>query len=118
MERGSLTVETALVIPVIVIVLVAVVEVIAVIGTQLDVAAAAREGARVAATSPDPADAVAAARRVLGDDGASAVVSVTRPGVVGRMAEVVVTYRKTLVTPLLGGLGVTLRSRAVMRVEL
>jgi Flp pilus assembly protein TadG len=116
MERGSLTVEAALVIPVILLVLIAAIEVVAAISTQLELVSAAREGARVAATTPDPAAAVAAARTVIGDS--SAVVSVTRPHVVGRQAEVVVELRKRLVTPLLGGVSIPLSARAVMRVEL
>ncbi len=115
MERGSLTVEAALVIPVVLAVLIAVVEVIAVIGVQLEVVAAAREGVRVAATTPEPAAAVDAARSVLSND--AAVVSVVRPHVVGRPAEVTVRLDKALVTPLLGGITVPLSARAVMRVE-
>lgn len=111
-----MTVEAALVIPVILVVLMAVIEVIAAVGTQLEMVSAAREGARVAATMPDPAQAVEAVRAVLGD-GVKATISVTRPEGIGRQAEVVVSYDKPLLTPLLGGITFPLRARAVMRVE-
>lgn len=116
MERGSLTVEAAFVIPVVLVVLMAVVEVVAAIGAQLELVAAAREGVRVAATSPDPAQAVTAAREVLGST-AGATVTVTRPAVVGEPASVTITLDKPLVTPLLDGITVPLSARAVMRVE-
>jgi hypothetical protein len=45
-------------------------------------------------------------------------VTVRRPSVVGRSAEVIVRYAKPLVTPLLGGFTIDLRARAVMRVAL
>jgi Flp pilus assembly protein TadG len=115
-ERGSLSVEAAFVIPVILVVLMAVVETLAVINTQLGLIAAAREGARVAAVAADPAAAVDAARGVLGEM-TSARVAVVRPAVVGRDAEVTVMVDKPLVTPLLHGITVPLRARAVMRVE-
>ena len=112
-----MTVEAALVIPVILVVLMAVVEVIAAVGTHLELVAAAREGARVAATVADPAVAVQAARSTLGANGGAVTVSVVRPSVVGRQAEVAVSYSKPLVTPLLDRLTIPLRARAVMRVE-
>ena len=110
-----MTLEAAFVIPVVLVVLMAVVEVISVVGVQLELVAAAREGARVAAVSPEPAAAVEAARAVLGDR--PAVVSVVRPHVVGRSAEVTVRFDKPLITPLLGGITVPLTAHAVMRVE-
>jgi Flp pilus assembly protein TadG len=112
-----MTVEAALVIPVILVVLMAVIEVIAAVSTQLELVAAAREGARVAATAPDPSVAVSAARAVLGPSGTAATVSVVRPAVVGRQVRVTVALDKPLVTPLLGGISVPLQARAVMRVE-
>jgi Flp pilus assembly protein TadG len=111
-----LTVEAAFVVPVLLVVLMAVVEVVAAIGAQLELVAAAREGARVAATTPDPAEAARAVREVLGG-AVGATVTVTRPAVVGRPATVTVTLDKPLVTPLLDGITVPLSARAVMRVE-
>ena len=107
--------EAAFVIPVVLVVLMAVIEVVSVVGVQLELVAAAREGARAAAVASEPAVAVDAAREVLGDR--PAVISVVRPHVVGRPAEVTVRFEKPLVTPLLGGITVPLSARAVMRVE-
>lgn len=112
-----MTVEAALVIPVVLVVLMAVVEVIAAVGTHLELVTAAREGARVAATVADPASAVNAVRSALGADGFGVTVTVVRPSGVGRQAEVTVRYAKPLVTPLLSAVTVPLQARAVMRVE-
>ncbi len=104
--------------PLIVLVLVACLEVAALARTRVVVVAAAREGARVAATHPDPAQAVAAVRQALGGTlGAGARVSVSRPHVVGRPASVEVTVRQRLRTPLLDSWSVDLGGRATMRVE-
>ncbi len=103
--------------PVIAVVLLAIVEVFSLVGTRLDMVAAAREGARVAATVPDPSQAARVARDVLGDLAPLARVIVRRPDVAGRMAEVEITVRRPLVTPLLRSIEVELRSRAVMAVE-
>lgn len=117
-EKGSLTVETALVIPVILVVVLAAFEVVTLATTRLELVAAAREGARVAATAPDPAMAVAAARGALsGDLAGTATISVRRPSVVGQPAIVEVGVSKHLVTPLLDAISVRLSARAVMRVE-
>ena len=70
MSRGSAVVEFALVVPVVILVLFAVVEVVVVGRMQLELANAAREGARQAATVVDPAEAVAAAQAALGPRGA------------------------------------------------
>lgn len=110
-----MSVEMMLVLPLVLMVLMAVIETVAAVGTQLELHGAARESVRVAASSPDPSRAAAAAREVL--NGTPARISVRRPAVVGRMAEVVISYDKPLVTPLLRGLTVHLRSRAVMVVE-
>ena len=109
--------ETALVLPVVLIVLLAGLEVVTLARTQLHLVAAAREGARVAATVADPSRAVAAVKEALGpEEGSRAGVTVTRGGV-GSMATVRVRLRRPLVTPLLQSFTVELRSRAVMRVE-
>jgi Flp pilus assembly protein TadG len=117
-QRGSATVEFVLVLPLIVLVLVACMEVVALARARVVVVAAAREGARVAATHPDPADAVEAVKSSLGEVmAAAAKVSVTRPHVVGRPATVEVDVRRNLSAPLLDSLAVTLSGRATMRVE-
>jgi len=110
-------VEFALVLPLILLLVLGMVEVAVVARTQLEVVNAAREGAREAAASPDPAAAVAAVRATLGDLGSSARVSVRRPDVVGRQATVRVTLPHRVAAPLLGGFSVELSATASMRVE-
>jgi len=111
-------VEFALVVPLVLVVLLAAVEVAVVARAQLEVSQAAREGAREAAATPDPAAAVGAVRRFLGDGlGAQARVSVSRDHVVGGRAEVVVQVPYRVVAPLFGGFTVHLEGRCTMRVE-
>jgi Flp pilus assembly protein TadG len=109
-------IEFALVVPVMLVALLGVVEVALLARTQLEVVAAAREGARHAAVSPDPGEAVAAVQRALGGQGAAATISVSRPDVVGLPAEVVVRLRHVLGS-WLGGVAVEVTGRATMRVE-
>ncbi len=116
-ERGSATVELALLVPLVLVLLLAVVEVAAAARTQIELIAAAREGVRVAAVNPDPARALAAAQAVLGERGDDARIRVHRPHIVGRSAEVTVTYERRSTLPFLGRFSVPLRARAVMRVE-
>ena len=110
-------VEFALVVPLILVLVLGLVEVAVVARTQMEVVNAAREGAREAAASPDPAQAVRVARDALGSAGARARVSVKRPHVVGQRAEVRVTIPHTVAAPLFGGITVQLTARAAMRVE-
>ena len=116
-QKGSTVVEFALVVPMVLALILGLVEVALVARTQLEVVNAAREGARQAAASPDPADAVRAARNTLGDHGVSARVSVRRPDVVGALAEVRVTVPHSVAAPLFGGVSVEISARAAMRVE-
>lgn len=117
-ERGSAAVEFALVLPLVLVTLLAAVEVAVVARSQLEVVQAAREGAREAATNPDPAEAVGVVRATLGPGLAGdARVAVRRADRVGGRAEVSVTVPHTVAAPLFGGFDVTLRARAVMRVE-
>jgi len=116
-ERGSAVVEFALVVPLVLTLVLGLVEVALVARTQLEVVNAAREGVREAAASPDPADAVRAARAALGSSGGSARVSVRRPDVVGERAEVRVTLPHRIAAPLFGGVAVEITARSAMRVE-
>ncbi|WKZ83624.1 MAG: TadE family type IV pilus minor pilin [Acidimicrobiia bacterium] len=110
--------EFALVLPLVLVVLLAVVEVAVVARTQIEVAHAAREGARQAATSPEVDRAVAAVKRSLPPEAAGrARVSVSREHFVGGAAEVVVRIRHRVAAPVFGGFDVVLMGRAVMRVE-
>jgi Flp pilus assembly protein TadG len=114
--NGSAAVEFALVLPLVLLVLLAVTQIAVVARTQLEVANAAREGARRAATAPDPASAIDAARNALDPEVADrARIQVVRPRVVGRQTQVTVVLPVRLAA--LGGITVEVRSRAVMRVE-
>ncbi len=116
-ERGSAVIEFALVVPLVLALVLGVVEIALVARTQLEVVNAAREGARQAAASPDPADAVRAVRSSLGAAGTSARVTVRRPDAIGRLAEVRVSLPYRVAAPLFGGARVDISARAVMRVE-
>ncbi len=117
-ERGAAAVEFALVLPAVLLVLVAVVEVAVLARTQLELVQAAREGAREAATVPDPSRTVAAVQASLGPElGKRARVNVRRPAMVGERAEVSVRLPYRVAAPLMGGLSLHLQARATMRVE-
>jgi Flp pilus assembly protein TadG len=118
LTRGGVTVELAMAIPAVVLVLLAILEVVVVARTQLELVAAAREGARVAATVADVSRAVSAVRTALPPVLGSRVrVLVNRPAAAGQPATVRVTVRHRLVSPLLRWLEIDLSGRAVMRVE-
>lgn len=117
MSRGSAAVEFAFVFPLVVVVLLGVVEVALVARTQIEVVAAAREGARHAAVDADPEASAAAVRAALGGRGEAARIAVTRPHVVGARARVTVEVPHTFAGAVFGGLEVPLRATAVMRVE-
>lgn len=109
--------EFVLVMPLALLLIVGMAEALVVARTSLQLAAASREGARVAAAAPDPARAIEAARRTMGDELARrARITVRRPPVVGSPAHVTVAVTHTLL-PVLGGLRVPLESTSTMRVE-
>ena len=113
-----MTVEFFLVVPLLIVVLAAGIQVISVARARIELQGAVREGARVAATTPDPARAVEAVRSALSPEDRDRVrISVSRPGVVGRPARVSATYRHVLPVPLLPDFRVTISANAVMAVE-
>jgi Flp pilus assembly pilin Flp len=117
-ERGSVTVEFFLVVPLLIVVLVAGIQVISVARTRIELLGAVREGARVAATTPDPARAVEAVRRALDPEVRDRVrISVSRPAVVGRPARVSARFRHVFTVPLLEDFGVDISASASMLVE-
>jgi Flp pilus assembly protein TadG len=117
-DRGSVTVEFFLVLPMVILVLVAGLQVVGVAKARIELIGAVREGARVAATSPDPARAVDAVHAALPLDVRDRVrISVSRPSVVGKQARVSATFRYELLIPLSSGLGVDISAFAVMLVE-
>lgn len=111
-------VEAAVVIPLLLLVFLAGVELFVVARTQVELSAAAREGARQAATSHDPARAVQSVRASLGPrTRADAAVSVRRPGVVGAIATVSVRLEYPFASILWGGVRIPLHASASMRTE-
>jgi Flp pilus assembly protein TadG len=117
-ERGSVTIEFFLVIPLLIVVLAAGVQVISVARARVELVGAVREGARVAATTPDPSRAVEAVRAAMSPAERDRVrISVSRPAVVGRPARVTATMRHDLNIPFLSDLGVDLSASASMLVE-
>ena len=109
--------ELALLVPLILLMLLMVAEAAVVARAQIEVVTAAREGARVAATTPDPAAALDAVKRALGTRGDDARVNVHRPHVVGAEARVSITLPYRIELPLIGGPTVPLAASAAMRVE-
>jgi hypothetical protein len=115
-DGGQATVELALVLPLVCLLLLAVVQVGVIVHTQLVVVHAAREGARAAAVDPHPAAAELAV--VVG-------APLDRNGLtvlerdLGDRVEVQVRYRLTADVPLIGALigHIDLSARAVMRRE-
>ena len=117
-EHGSVTIEFFLVVPLLIVVLVAGIQVISVARTRIELLGAVREGARVAATTPDPAKAVEAVRNALAPaDRDRTRISVSRPSVVGRPAEVSARLRHVLPVPFIDDFEVEVRASASMLVE-
>jgi Flp pilus assembly protein TadG len=112
------TVELFLVLPVAILVLVASLQIIGVARTRIELQGAAREGARVAATTPDPSKAVEAVLASLSPGMRPAArVSVERPSRVGAVARVTVSMRHVLGAPFPDSVGVDLSASATMRTE-
>ena len=117
-EKGSVTVEFFLVLPMIILVLVAGLQVVSVAKARIELIGAVREGARIAATTPDPARAVEAVQAALPEGIRGRVrISVSRPSVVGKQTRVSATFRHELTAPLPSDMGVDISASAVMLVE-
>jgi Flp pilus assembly protein TadG len=118
-QRGQSTVELALLLPVVVVLLLAVLQVGLVARDVVLVTHAAREAARAAATDPQPGAARRAALDASGlpEDGMQVAVSPRRAP--GSRVRVTVTYRARSSVPLVGALvgSRTLQASATMRVE-
>jgi hypothetical protein len=119
-DRGSSTVELALVLPLALLAALAVLQVGLVAKDALIVGQAAREGAREAAVTTDDARAQDSALRGGGLPPERTEVEVSRAGSVGEPVTVTVRYRTALVVPFVEWLfpdEVELRSSATMRQE-
>ena len=120
-DRGSATVEFALVLPLVLVVVLGLVQVGLVVRDRLLVEAAARAGARAAAIQDDPA-AIRDAAMVAapGLDAARADVAVARSGSRGDPVTVHVVYDDPFRVPFIAwllGPGVTLSADAAARQE-
>ena len=110
--------ELFLILPLVLLVLVAGTQVVSIARARIELVGAVREGARVAATSPDPAKAVRAVQDALGAEVRDRVrVAVSRPSVVGRPAKVRASLRYELIQVLGSGPAVDLKASASMLVE-
>lgn len=118
-QRGQATVELALVLPLVVMLLLAIVQVALVARDAILVVHAAREAVREAAVSAASGAARTAAESGSGLTGPRLDVQVKKREPPGGQVEVAVHYRAPTDVPLVGALvpDVTLSSRAVMRVE-
>lgn len=117
--RGQSTVELALCLPVLALVLGLVVEVGLVAGDQVRVWHAAREAARVAVVDPDVSHIEEAAARSGLDDLEISVEPGPDFRVQGEPLEVTVEYEPAGHVPLIGELfsGLTMRASTAMRIE-
>ncbi|MCZ6567885.1 MAG: TadE/TadG family type IV pilus assembly protein [Actinobacteria bacterium] len=117
-DGGSVTVEFFLVVPLLIVVLVGGLQVVSLARARIELLGAVRDGARVAATSPDPAKAVEAVQNALAPSVRDRVrISVSRPGVVGAPARVSARLRHRLGAPFPDHFGVDLSASATMLVE-
>ena len=118
-DRGQATVELALLLPFVVMLLLAVVQVGLVARDTVLVVHAPREAVREAAVTAAPGAARRAAEAGSGLTGARLTVQVTRREAPGGRVDVLVKYRSPTDVPLVGHLvaDVGLSSRATMRVE-
>ena len=118
-DEGQASVELALVLPLVMILLLAVVQVGLVVRDQILVVHAAREAAREAAVDPaaDAPRRAALASSTLAAD--RLTVTTSGRGAAGSRVKVELAYRSPTAVPLLGSaLGdLTLRASATMRVE-
>lgn len=101
-ESGQATVELALALPVLVIVMLLAVQVGLLVCDDILVVHAAREAARAAAVSPNRADVSMAAQRAAGLDPSRLSVDVGARGGVGSAVTVTVRYRAHTDVPIIG----------------
>ena len=118
-DGGQASVELALVLPLVMLLLLGIVQLGLLVRDQILVVHAAREAAREAAVDPaaDAASRAAAASSTL--DGSRLTVTTSGRGATGSRVRVEVAYRAPTGVPIIGpALGdLTLRASATMRVE-
>lgn len=113
-----MTVEFFLLLPLVVVVLAASIQVIGMARMRLELQSAVRDGARVAATTPDPSRAVEAVLAAMSPQSRERLrVSVQRPATVGAAARVSATIRYLLGPPFPSDYGMDISASAIMRTE-
>jgi Flp pilus assembly protein TadG len=118
-DSGQATVELALVLPLLAVLMLALVQAVVLARDQLLVTHAAREAARAAAVDPDPGAPQRAAAGAGPLDPGRLQVDTSPRGAVGTSVRVEVRYREPTTLPIVGrAIGdVTLSSAATMRIE-
>lgn len=117
-DSGAVTVEFFLTLPMVFLILLAGFQVVAAAQVRIELQGAVREGVRVAATTPDPALAVAAVEAALDPARAEVTsISVVRPSTPGQVASVTATTRHTVRLLMLPDLAFDIAARAAMRTE-
>ncbi|HEX3621986.1 MAG TPA: TadE/TadG family type IV pilus assembly protein [Acidimicrobiales bacterium] len=118
-DEGQASVELALVLPLVLLLLLGMVQLGLLVRDQILVVHAAREAAREAAVDPAPDAARQAAAASSTLDGSRLTVTTSGRGAAGSRVRVEVAYKAPTAVPLLGSaLGdLTLRATATMRVE-
>ena len=117
--RGQATVELALVLPVVLLLILSIVQLGLVIRDQVMVVNAAREGARAAIVEPSTAAAAQAVFATTRLDPAHTGVALTSSASAPPLITVTVTYRSTTEVPLIGAMlgDVILTESTTMRRE-
>lgn len=118
-QAGQASVELALALPFVAMLLLLLVQVGVIVRDQILVVHAAREAAREAAVEPAPGAARSAALAGSGLDPGCLEVEVTDRGPPGSRVRVTATYRAPTLVPILGAAikDIQLRASATMRVE-
>lgn len=118
-DDGSATVELAACVPLLTLMAVLLVQAATVMVDQLAVVQASREAARVAAVSPSPETAIAAARNATNLNPSLLRVEVGERGAAGQLVRVQVSYQSKVVMPFTGAtlLRPVVSASAAMAVE-
>jgi len=119
-ERGQALVETAIVLPIVVLLLLSMVDGGRIFYAWIVTTNGAREGARVAATGSSEADVIAHVELVMGNVTVTDLLTANTGGPSGEPVSVEVRHAVTVITPLISaivGNPFTVSSIAVMRLE-
>jgi Flp pilus assembly protein TadG len=119
-ERGQALVETAIVLPIVVLLLLSMIDGGRIFYAWIVTTNGAREGARVAATGSSEADVIAHVELVMGNVTVTDLLTTNTAGPSGEAVTVEVRHAVTVITPLISaivGNPFNVSSIAVMRLE-